>query len=76
MEAGRQGGSCPAVLSAADDVAVHSFLGGKIAFTDIPRLVDRVLSEHKRTPGLDFAELLDADLWATARAEELVKGPL
>jgi len=76
MEAGRQGGSCPAVLSAADDVAVHSFLGGKIAFTDIPRLVDRVLSEHKRTPGLDFAELLDVDLWATARAEELVKGPL
>ncbi len=76
MEAGRQGGSCPAVLSAADDVAVHSFLGGKIAFTDIPRLVDRVLSEHKRTPGLDSAELLDADLWATARAEELVKGPL
>ena len=73
IEAGRQGGSCPTVLSAADDVAVHSFLAGKIAFTDIPRLVERVLSEHEMTPGRDAEELLEVDRWATVRAEELVK---
>ena len=73
MDAARQGGSCPTVLSAADDVAVHSFLNGKIAFTDIPRLVERVLSEHQTTPGRDASELLEVDRWATVRAEELVK---
>ena len=76
MEAGRQGGSCPTVLSAADEVAVHSFLDGRIAFTDIPRLVERVLSEHQRTPGRDADELLEVDRWATVRAKELVKRPL
>ena len=73
MDAWRQGGSCPAVLSAADDVAVHSFLSRRIGFTDIPKLVDRVLSEHERTSGQDATELLEVDRWATARAEELVK---
>ena len=73
MDAWRQGGSCPAVLSAADDVAVHSFLSRKIGFTDIPKLVDQVLSEHERTSGQDATELLEVDRWATARAEELVK---
>ena len=73
MDAWRQGGSCPAVLSAADDVAVHSFLSGRIGFTDIPKLVEQVLSEHERTPGQDATELLEVDRWATARAEELVK---
>ncbi|MCH7712440.1 MAG: 1-deoxy-D-xylulose-5-phosphate reductoisomerase [Chloroflexi bacterium] len=76
MEAGRQGGSCPTVLSAADDVAVHSFLDGKIAFTGIPKLVEQVLSEHQRMPGLDPEELLEIDRWATARAKELVKRAL
>ena len=73
MDAWRQGGSCPAVLSAADDVAVHSFLSRRIGFTDIPKLVDQVLSEHERTSGQDATELLEVDRWATARAEELVK---
>ena len=73
MDAWRQGGSCPAVLSAADDVAVHSFLSRRIGFTDIPKLVHQVLSEHERTSGQDATELLEVDRWATARAEELVK---
>ena len=76
LDAGGQGGTCPTVLSAADDVAVHSFLDGKIAFTDIPRLVEQVLSEHQRTAGLDADELLEVDRWAMARARELVKRPL
>ena len=73
IEAGRQGGSCPTVLSAADDVAVHAFLDHKIGFTDIPRLVDRVLSEHQRSSGMDAEELLEVDRWATDRARELVR---
>jgi len=72
IEAGRRGGSCPTVLSAADEVAVHAFLNNKISFTGIPRLVERVLSEHQPTPGKDAEELLEIDRWAAARAAELV----
>ncbi|PKB83769.1 MAG: 1-deoxy-D-xylulose-5-phosphate reductoisomerase [SAR202 cluster bacterium Io17-Chloro-G9] len=72
IEAGRQGGSCPTVLSAADEVAVHAFLDHKIGFTGIPRLVERVLSEHQPGPARDPEELLEVDRWATARAIELV----
>jgi 1-deoxy-D-xylulose-5-phosphate reductoisomerase len=73
IEAGRRGGSCPTVLSAADEVAVHAFLDNKIGFTGIPRLVERVLSEHQPTPGKDAEELLEIDRWAAARAAELVR---
>ena len=74
VEAGRQGGSCPTVLSAADEVAVNAFLDNKIGFTDIPTLVARVLSEHERSSGLDAEELLEIDRWATERAREMVRG--
>ena len=73
VSAGRQGGTYPAVLSAADEVAVHAFLDNKIGFTDIPKLVDRVLSEHESSPGMDAEELMEVDRWATRRAQELVK---
>ena len=73
VEAGRRGGSFPTVLSAADEVAVHAFLDHKIGFTDIPRLVDRVLSEHDGSSGMDAEELLEIDRWATERALEMVR---
>jgi 1-deoxy-D-xylulose-5-phosphate reductoisomerase len=42
-EAGRAGGSAPAVLNAADEIAVRAFLDGKIGFTSIPEIVERTL---------------------------------
>ncbi|HHU85679.1 MAG TPA: 1-deoxy-D-xylulose-5-phosphate reductoisomerase [Peptococcaceae bacterium] len=63
-EAGKAGGTMPAVLNAANEVAVELFLKGKISFTGIPVLVGGVMEQHKiiNNPGL--AEIMDADRWA------------
>ena len=74
IEAGRKGGTYPAVLSAADEVAVQAFLDGKIGYGGIHRLVEQILAEHDPLPGEDAGEVLDADAWASARATELTGG--
>jgi 1-deoxy-D-xylulose-5-phosphate reductoisomerase len=61
-EAAEAGGAAPAVLSAANEVAVAAFLAGQIAFTDIAALVARALDEGNMPPApLDLAEVLDLD---------------
>ena len=74
LEAAKQGGTYAAVLSAADEVAVHAFLNGEIGFTDIYRVVERVLSEHQVQPGREVEELLEAEGWARQRATSIVEG--
>lgn len=71
ITAAKKGGTYPAVLSAADEVAVHAFLGSKIGFTDIPKVIDQVLSEHESLPGDKAEDFLEADRWATERTVEL-----
>ncbi len=71
LEAGRRGGSFPAVLCAADEVAVQLFLDGSIAFTDIPRVVEGTLEAHQASTGESLEDILGADLWARARAGEV-----
>jgi len=61
LAAGRSGGSVPAVLSAADDVAVNGFLAGRVAFTDIHRLVDEALQQHQRIAHPSLEEVSEAD---------------
>ena len=68
----RQGETYPAVLSAADEVAVNAFLKGKIGFTDIYRVVDSVVTAHQPTNGETLEDLLEADAWATREAEGVV----
>ncbi len=74
VEAARKGGTYPAVLSAADEVAVQAFLDGKINYGGIHRLVEQTLSEHDSLPGEMAEEILQADQWASARALELANG--
>lgn len=74
IEAARKGGTYPAVLSAADEVAVQAFLDGKISYGGIRQLVEQTLSEHDSLPGETAEEILQADAWATARALELAGG--
>ena len=71
VEAAKRGGTYPAVLSAADEVAVQAFLDGKISYGGIHRLVEQTLSEHDPLPGGNAEEVLQADAWASARAAEL-----
>ena len=71
VEAAQRGGTYPAVLSAADEVAVQAFLDQSIPYMGIQRLVEQVLSEHDSLPGDNAAEIQSADQWASARSKEL-----
>ena len=73
LQAAQKGGTFPTVLSAADEVAVNAFLEGRLGFTGIHDLVERVLDHHQPGPGRELEELLEADDWATRRASELLE---
>ena len=70
-EAGRAGGTAPAVFNAANEVAVAAFLDRRIGFLDIAAICERVLGEHEPGPALAVEALLAADAWARARAGAL-----
>ena len=67
-EAGRKGRTYPATLSAADEVAVHLFLDGRIAFGDIPRVVESALDRHEPFDASSVEAVLGADEWARRHA--------
>ena len=71
LDAGMAGGTYPAALCAADDVAVELFLEGRIGFLDIPRLVDGVLGEHRPGNETSLDDVLGAADWAGQRVREL-----
>ena len=75
VSAGKTGGTAPAVLSAADEVAVAAFLQGKIGFTGIYRLVEQVLKEHDTQQDPDLEAIKAADRWASVRASEIAGLP-
>jgi 1-deoxy-D-xylulose-5-phosphate reductoisomerase len=68
----RQGGTCPAVLNAANEVTVEHFLNGQLRFPDIAALNERVLDAHEPYPVTDLDSLLEADSWARAQARQLI----
>ncbi len=71
-EAGRLGGSYPAVLNAANEVAVDRFLKGSALFTEIPVITEKTLALHhsgRRPPSL--AEAVEVDQWARIKAAEI-----
>jgi 1-deoxy-D-xylulose-5-phosphate reductoisomerase len=69
-EAGRAGGSAPAVLNAADEVAVRAFLDGRIGFRAIPRVIEQVLKAMPARPlgGLEDVMAVDAEARQAAAA--------
>ena len=71
VEAGKMGGTYPAALSAADEVAVALFLQRKIGFMDIYRTVRTVVEEHQTGSSGELEEILVADQWARTRAVEV-----
>jgi 1-deoxy-D-xylulose-5-phosphate reductoisomerase len=60
-EAGRAGGSAPAVLNAADEIAVHAFLTGRIGFSAIPVVVERTLHDVAVRPVSTVEDVFAAD---------------
>ena len=70
-EAGKMGGTCPAVLCAADEMAIELFLSRTIRFTGIANLVSRVLEEHRVIAQPTIQQITAADAWARERVLEL-----
>ena len=73
LKAGRRGGTYPAALAAADEVAVAHFLDGHLSFAGIANLLDYALSAHRPAADTDLETVLAADAWARAYAEDWVR---
>jgi 1-deoxy-D-xylulose-5-phosphate reductoisomerase len=71
-EALRAGGTAPALLNAANEVAVAAFLERRISFLDIPRLIETVLGKIASAKVEMLQDLLDADASARAAAQEWI----
>ena len=70
-EAGRVGGTGPCTLNAANEVAVHAFLGGRLRFLDIAAVIEETLTALPATTVHSFDSLADADARARRLAAEL-----
>ena len=64
IRAGRAGGTFPAAMAAADEIAVQAFLDRRIGYADIPALVESALDRHQAGPGDDLEAIDAADQWA------------
>ena len=71
-EAAEAGGTAPAVLNAANEIAVGAFLGGRLGFLGIPRLIEAVLERHEIRAADSLATVLEADRWARELAEAML----
>jgi 1-deoxy-D-xylulose-5-phosphate reductoisomerase len=73
-EAALSGGTAPCVLNAANEVAVHAFLDGRIPFPGIAAVIERVLEEMPAGPVTHFDDLFATDAEARQRSENRVRG--
>ncbi|GMR16197.1 MAG: 1-deoxy-D-xylulose-5-phosphate reductoisomerase [Gammaproteobacteria bacterium] len=69
----RKGGTAPAILNAANEVAVASFLDNKLKFTDIAYIVEQTLKNIASRPANSLTEILEDDLVARNEAEQLIE---
>jgi len=81
VEAGKEGGLMPAVMNAANEMAVYAFLDGKIAYLEIPEIIERTMATYDKTPAKDkksgsdpltVDHILTADKWARKKAEMII----
>jgi len=71
-QAARAGGTAPCVLNAANEVAVHAFLAGRLGFLGIPEVIERALAELPGEPVHSFESLYEADRHARELAGRAV----
>ncbi|MGH8766405.1 MAG: 1-deoxy-D-xylulose-5-phosphate reductoisomerase, partial [Burkholderiales bacterium] len=70
----REGGTAPAILNAANEVAVAAFLEGRLRYTAIPQVIEQVLSGVPRAPADTLDTVLEADRLARAAATAGIAG--
>ncbi len=71
IDSARDGGTYPAALNASNEEAVFKYLDGKIKFTRIPTIVEKVLSIHKGIHNPKLRDILETDNWAREEARTL-----
>ena len=71
--AGETGGTLPAVMNAANEIAVAAFLDRQVRFPDIWRVVEEVMNRHTPVAHPDLDAILEADQWAREQAQGHVK---
>ncbi len=72
-KAGIEGGTYPAVLNAANEVAVEAYMGEKIKFTDIPGVIEKILNAHDSVKEPSLEEIMQADSWARVEARKSIE---
>jgi 1-deoxy-D-xylulose-5-phosphate reductoisomerase len=70
-EAAREGGTAPCVLNAANEIAVHAFLSGRLPFLGISEVIGRTLDSLGTSPVRAFESLYEADREARTLAEQV-----
>jgi len=68
----KEGGTMPAVLNAANEIAVNEFLNKKINYTDIVSIIEKVMELHKREDIFSIDDSLVADRWARSVAKSII----
>jgi hypothetical protein len=74
LEAGRTGGTMPAAMNAANEIAVAAFLAGSCRLTDVDRVVETVMEAHDAAPLASVEQVEAVDSWARGRAREALAG--
>ena len=69
-KAGVDGGTAPAVLNAADEIAVQAFMQKKIRFIDLPKIIEKVLNAHIIIKNPSLEDILQADRWARMETQK------
>lgn len=72
-QAGKEGGTMPTVLNAANEVVVDAFLQGRIPFIEIESFVESTLGHHIKIVQPTLEEILEADKWARDKTREIIK---
>ncbi len=67
-----EGGTMPTVLNGANEVAVAAFLGRRIGFREIHRIIEKTMQQHSNRRARDVGTVLDVDRWARQTASSLV----
>ena len=72
MDAAKAGGTYPVTMNGANEMLVSAFLEGRISYLDIPRIIDRIMQEHKVQYDLSLEVILEADKMARQAVLDII----
>lgn len=72
FDALKEGGTMPAVLNGANEIAVNAFLEKRVPFNAIPVIIDKAMNSHETKTDIRLESVIEADRWAREKAEGYV----